>query len=39
MAIDKKDVRLGFYLALGFFLFGLMLAVLQYVLMKLRGKG
>lgn len=39
MAIDKADVKLGFYIALGFFLFGLLLAVAQYVLMKVRGKA
>lgn len=39
MAVDKQDIRLGFYLALGFFLFGLLLAVAQYALMKVRGKG
>jgi len=38
MAIDKKDVRLGFFIALGFFLFGLLLAIAQFLLMKVRNK-
>lgn len=38
MAIDKQDVKLGFWIALGFFLFGLAMAVVQYFLMKLRHK-
>lgn len=38
MAIDKKDIKLGFYIALGFFLFGLVLAIAQYLMLKIRGK-
>lgn len=38
MAINKPDVKLGFFIALGFFIFGLILAVAQYLLMKVRGK-
>lgn len=36
MALDKPDIKLGFSLAVGFFLFGLILAVAQYGFMKLR---
>jgi hypothetical protein len=34
----KSDVKLGFWIALGFFLFGLVMAVAQYMLLKLRGQ-
>lgn len=36
---NKADVKLGFYIALGFFIFGLILAIAQYILMKLRQRG
>lgn len=36
MAVNKNDVKLGFWIAFGFFLFGLLLAVAQYGLTKLR---
>ena len=36
-SIDKPDIRLGFFIALGFFIFGLALALVQYMLMKVRG--
>lgn len=35
-AIDKSDIKLGFYVAAGFFLFGLVLAIAQYILMRMR---
>jgi hypothetical protein len=36
---SKSDIKLGFYIALGFFLFGLILAVAQYAMLKLRNKA
>ena len=36
--VDKADVKLGFWIALGFFLFGLVMAVAQYLLLKMRGQ-
>ena len=34
----KSDVKLGVYIAAGFFIFGLVLAVAQYILMKIRNQ-
>jgi hypothetical protein len=39
MAIDKADVRLGFWVAAGFFLFGLLLAAAQYLIGMARRRG
>jgi hypothetical protein len=36
MAIDKQDIKLGFWIAAGFFLFGLALAALQWAWTKVR---
>lgn len=36
MPVDKQNVKLGFWIAAGFFLFGLALAVLQWGWTKLR---
>lgn len=36
MAIDKQNVKLGFWIALGFFLFGLLLAAAQWGFGKVR---
>lgn len=39
-AINKPDVKLGFWIALGFFLFGLVTAAAQMILAKARhGAG
>ena len=35
--IDKPDVKLGFWIAFGFFLFGLVLAAIMFVLRKAQG--
>jgi hypothetical protein len=35
--IDKPDVRLGFWIAAGFFLFGLVIAVVMWLLRKAEG--
>ena len=37
--VDKADVKLGFWIALGFFLFALVMAVGQYLMMKMRGQN
>jgi hypothetical protein len=35
--IDKPDVKLGFYIALGFFIFGLVVAAIMWLLRKAQG--
>jgi len=37
--IDKSDIKLGFWIAFGFFLFGLVLALAQYATLKVRRRG
>ena len=39
VSVNKADIKLGFWVAAGFFLFGALLAAAQYVLMKLRSRG
>lgn len=36
MAVDKADIRLGFWIAVGFFLFGLLTAAVQFALARAR---
>jgi hypothetical protein len=35
--VNKPDVRLGFWIAAGFFLFGLVLAAIMWMLRKAEG--
>lgn len=35
--VDKANIKLGFWIAAGFFIFGLIMAVIQYTLMRARG--
>lgn len=38
-AIDKSDVKLGFSVGIGLVALGMVLAILQYILMRIRQKG
>lgn len=39
MAINKSDISLGFWIAVGFFIFGLVMALAQYMMTRLRQHG